>query len=685
MYGSKNTSLSIKYTRQLKDYAHRLLPVLIICILGVLIYSNSFNCSFHFDDNHNIVDNEVIRNVRDVKAIWNFVNRRFVGYYTFALNYHFHKLDVFGYHLVNLIIHLIASILVYRLAFLILSTPVMLDKKISRHKNLLALFCGLLFVAHPIQTQAVTNIVQRLASLAALFYYASLCLYLKARLAKNQYSSLVFFAGSAVAALLGMLTKETVFTLPFAILLLELSFIQKGGSREILRKKLLLFYIIPPLSFTLIIPYLLSYNFNLSLDHFIRAYFGPLRSQRFGDPVLSIPVYLITQFRVILTYIRLSFFPINQNLDYDYPASQSFFDLPTLLSFFALSAILFLAVHLFRRNRFAAVGIFLFFLMLLVESSIIPIRNVIFEHRLYLPMAGFVIFFVGATYQIAWEKNKTMVKIFLITVICIFSIATYKRNMVWKNNLTLWTDAVKKSPNKSRTHNNLGESYFKLGMYEKGYQEFLTGLKLNPANSKAYNNAGFYLYTVGKFDEAIELYTQGLEYSPGNPDIHVNMGGALVMAGKPDDALPHFSEAVKINPVYISKLKEAATVLENQGNLTASALFYYEILKFIPEDSSIHRNIGKILFTLKKYEDSSFHLQKALQITPGDAATYNLLGKSLMYLKKRIEACRHFSEALRLKPDFWEAHINLALCLRSQGRIKEADEQLEKVKDIINK
>ena len=685
MYRSKKTSLSLKSTSLLKDYGYRFFPALIICILGVLIYSNSFDCSFHFDDNHNIVDNETIRNISDVKTIWNFVNRRFVGYYTFALNYHFHKLDVFGYHLVNLIIHLIASILVYRLVFLLLSTPVMLNEKISRHKKLIALFCGLLFVAHPVQTQAVTYIVQRLASIAALFYYASMCLYLKARLTKKLYVSLMYFAGSAVTALLGMLTKETVFTLPFAILLLEFGFIQKGKLSEILRKKTILFYIIPPLLFTLIIPYFLSDKFSFTFDIFYRSYFKPISSHRFGDPLLSVPIYLMTQFRVIITYIRLSFFPINQNLDYDFPASQSFFELSTLFSFLALSAIVVFALFIFRHKRMISVGILLFFLMLSVESSIIPIRNVIFEHRLYLPMAGFVIFFVSAAYQIAWKKNKTLVKIFLITVICLFSIATYKRNMVWKNDLTIWTDAAKKSPKKSRTHNNLGESYFKLGMYEKGYREFLTGLKLNPSNSKAYNNAGSYLYTMGKYDEAIEFYAQGLEYSPANPDIHINMGQALVMAGKPDEALPYFSGVVKIKPGYIIKLKVAALVLENKGDLDSAVKFYSEILKFIPGDGEVHRNTGKIYMTLAKYEKSASHLKKAVQIKPGDAVTHNLLGKALMYLERKAEAEKHFSEALRLKPDFMEAHVNLALCLSAQGHIEEADKQLEKAKALINK
>ena len=157
------------------------------------------------------------------------------------------------------------------------------------------------------------------------------------------------------------------------------------------------------------------------------------------------------------------------------------------------------------------------------------------------------------------------------------------------------------------------------------------------------------------------------------------------MAGKPEEALVNFSKAAKIKPGYISKLKEAALVLENKGDLISTVTYYSEILKFLPVDGDVHRNIGSILLTLKKYEESASHLEKAVQIQPGDAVTHNLLGMALMYLERKTEAGRHFSEALRLKPDFMEAHVNLALCLRAQGHIKEADKQLEKAKALINK
>ena len=222
----------------------RLYPFVILTVLGIVIYSNSFNCSFHFDDLSNIENNESIRTIHNLKAIWNFSyhsKMRFLGYLTFALDYHFHENSFFGYHLVNLGIHITASFLVWWMVVLILSTPAMRDRDIGIHKKLAALGCALIFLSHPVQTQAVTYIVQRFASLASMLYLLSLCLYLKARMIPDYLfgdnyppvkresrggKAVLFFCLAAVSALAGFFAKEIVLTLPLAVLLFEFGFIR---------------------------------------------------------------------------------------------------------------------------------------------------------------------------------------------------------------------------------------------------------------------------------------------------------------------------------------------------------------------------------------------------------------------------------------------------------------------------
>jgi hypothetical protein len=383
-----------------------ILALLSIIIVGTLTYSNTFDASWHFDDHTAIVENYSIRNLKATVLGAGLVGgSRWIGFVTFALNYHFGKLNVFGYHLVNICIHLISAMLVYLLVLLTFRTPSLKEQPLSRHAAFLSLAAGLIFVAHPIQTQAVTYIVQRFTSLATLFYLLSLVLFIKARLLNHEGkpffspSHLSCYLSSLLAAFLAMKTKEITITLPAIILLCELCFF--SPSVKALTKKFL--YLLPLLLTFFIIP-LSRYGiglFGISGGTFMGiAEVGDVIGDATQETAaISRNDYLLTQFNVIVTYIRLLFLPINQNLDYDYPLAHSLFAFPTFLSFLFLVMLVIVGVWIFRKSRLISFGIFWFFITLSVESSIIPIRDVIFEHRVYLPSVGFVICLTVALYQ----------------------------------------------------------------------------------------------------------------------------------------------------------------------------------------------------------------------------------------------------------------------------------------------
>ena len=247
-----------------------------------------------------------------------------IGFLSFALNYHFHGLDVWGYHLVNLAIHIVNAVLVWWLVMLTMATPVMRGQPISRHKGAMALFTALLFVSHPLATQSVTYIVQRLASLATLFYLLSLALYVKGRLWEGNKDRrvLFFYTGSILCAVLGMLTKEIVFTLPFALILYEYSFIRTDTWKIDIKDRGIQIPII------ILGIFVVLFFLNFSVDIFNPI--PPLLNQGYDYPITTWQ-YLLTQFSVILTYIRLFIVPVNQNLDYDYPISHSLLEWHTLL------------------------------------------------------------------------------------------------------------------------------------------------------------------------------------------------------------------------------------------------------------------------------------------------------------------------------------------------------------------
>jgi hypothetical protein len=375
-----------------REWLWTLLSLLSIIILGAIVYSNTLNASWHFDDSVVITENWSLRNLRgNFNTI--FSANRSVGFFTFALNYHFNKLNVTGYHVVNILIHIVNALLVYSLVMLTLKTPAMVKSRLTSQARFLALASGLIFVSHPIQTQAVTYIAQRFASLATLFYLLSLVLFVKARLhflqGKGFFSPLhcTCYLLSLFSAYLAMHTKEITFTLPVIIVLYEFCFID--SSLNAWRKRIP--YLLPfILTFAIIPINTLNLSFQTGGIKPLGDVIGEIREQVQETPLISRGDYLLTQFNVIVTYIRLLFLPMNQNLDYDYPIARALFQFPTLISFLFLLALFVLAVYLFIKGyRLISFAIIWFFVTLSVESSIIPIRDVIYEHRVYLPSVGF--------------------------------------------------------------------------------------------------------------------------------------------------------------------------------------------------------------------------------------------------------------------------------------------------------
>jgi len=591
----------------------------LIVALGVLAYSNSFTCSFQFDDFHYIVDNRSLHDIGAIGDIWNFLDRRFIGNLTFALNYSLHGADVVGYHVVNLLVHIGAALFVRWLALLIFSTPVMRNRAISRRKEILSLACGLIFAVHPLQTQAVTYIVQRLASLAAFFYIGSVCLYIKARLTRSR-KQILFFSGSAVLGLLGLLTKEIVFTLPFALILCEIYFFSNGlkpflGS--LLAKKRLVF-LLPSIVFLLILPAMMSFR----LHQITMA----TESDRYHDPELTAGTYLMTQFRVVVEYIRLLFVPVGQNVDHDLPAATGFFEPRIFVSFLILASIIAAAVLLFRRFRIISFGIMWFFLTLSVESSIKPLHNVMFEHRLYLPMAGFVLVFTALVHHLLMKRNSTAAAGVLLAVIAAFSVLTVRRNFVWRSEITLWRDAVRKSPEKHRPYNNLGSAYIRKGNFSEAEPLFRKTLALNPSYPNAYYNLGSIAMKEGRKKEAEAFFWRAIQLNSGYFSAHYDLGLILIEKGDFGRAIDCFRAALAIMPGEPTAMTNLGNALFETGDIGEAKNLYRQALELEPELAAALNGLGRVYFSEGNLDEAERLFERITRIDPDFAAVYNNLG-----------------------------------------------------------
>jgi tetratricopeptide (TPR) repeat protein len=715
--------------------------LLLLFVLAAAAYLNTFSVPFQFDDKDNIIDNPFI------KQLDNFLNpstflygSRVVGFLTFGLNYRFGGLSVFGYHLVNLLIHLINGGLVYLLVCLLFQTPRLAtgsapapptpttSPTASPISSWIALTTAALFLVHPVQTEAVTYIIQRLASLAALFYLLTVVCYLHWRISPAGKQRYLWYGAALITTVLAMKTKENTFTLPFMLLLVELVFFGLPSRRGWLG--LLPFFLTLP-----IIPLARPGDIGEGGEAGLAS----------ATAEISRLDYLITQFRVIVTYLRLLVLPIQQNLDYDYPVYHSLFQLPVLVSFLGLLGLGGTALWLLLRKpasspamrpfiQLAAFGVLWFFLTLSVESSIIPIRDVMNEHRLYLPGIGL---FLAASALLfgAAQGRRMWVTTAVGLVVVVLAIATYERNTIWESATSLWQDVVRKSPNKARgynslgiaykeqgnwkaaltnyetalaldptnlrTHFNLGNAYHALGRNHESITEYQAAITLAPDYAEAHNNLGIVFEEQGELEQAVREYQTAITLKPYLADAHNNLGIAYQKLGRPENAVREYQTAVRLDPGFAEAYHNLGIMYKNAGRLEEAAQYYARAVALTPDDADLHyhlggidrdlgrldeagrhyqaairlkpdfsdayTNLGFVYFLQKKYSESQREFEKGIQLNPNDAQAHNFLGLVYVNLGRPAEAIQAYQTAIQLKPDYAGAYVNLGVVYLKQG------------------
>jgi len=587
-------------------FRHPVFHILLIVAVGFLIYSNTFHVPFVYDDASFIVGNPAIKDFHYFKEPWEvlkiptiasnyrtqFITRIFANF-TFAVNYTWHGLDVAGYHVFNLLIHIANALLVYLLVLVTFRTPFLSlhsgeNRDGEYYAGIIALFSALIFVSHPVQTQAVTYITQRFASLVTTFYLLSIILYAKARLSVSPGRRTLLYTAAVVSVILAMLTKENAFTLPAAIALYEVMFLD--GK---LRDRIL--YLLPVIATMIIIPLIVIKAHGMLAD--MRAVDDELKIA--GVPPRSRWDYLITQFRVVMTYIRLLVFPVNQNLDYDFPVITSFLTPSVIVSFMFLLLMFSCSIYCYlvsRRTdvkdshqlRLVSFGLLWFFITLSIESSVIALDNVIYEHRIYLPSAMLAAAFTTFLFWSAEKAGKRMplmgkaVIPVLVMIVVVFSGATYTRNSVWKSGISLWEDTAKKSPGKARVHYNLGVFYSRDNRLEDA---------------------------VGAYQTAIGIY-------PGFAAAHGDLGAVYGKMGRLKDAETELRTALEINPKFAEAHVNMAVLFEKQGLLRKAAEELKNALNLDPYNAFARTNLGVIYAKQGSLEDAEREIQTAIKLRP---------------------------------------------------------------------
>lgn len=547
--------------------------IVLIIVVGTALYSNTFHVPFIFDDFICISSNSAIHHYFDSwdgpvpsgsvfdTDIVNSMQLRPVVYFTFAANYWLHGLDVAGYHVVNLLIHIAAGLVLYAFVHALTRTPFFLkhEPRVNSMKYL-PLAVALLFVCHPVQTSAVTYTVQRFASLTALLYVASITLYVMGRIAIGT-KRIYLVASSVAVAMLAMFSKEVAFTLPVMTFLCEICFFE-GALRQRIKYLLPVFLTLPIIPLKTI--RLTGYDWwEKGVLHDAINLANLTGIDRWD--------YLLTQFRVLVTYFRLMIMPINLQLDYDYPLYTSMTDPPVVFSVILHLLILSAGVAVWLKSqrqstyslplRAISFGIFWFYLSISVSSSLIPLDDLIFEYRLYLPSIGFILTVVMFSYIIwkylaaYWPLNAYHALVLFLLVIFTLSLATYRRNYVWGDSERFWKDNVDKAPGKARPYLSLGAKYLRSRKLPEAVVALEKAVKIgretNKTSVSAMINLGLAYARLFRYDDALRTFAAAVAFEPEHKDARKYYAEMLGLAGRHEESREQMVIAGKIAETYI--------------------------------------------------------------------------------------------------------------------------------------
>jgi protein O-mannosyl-transferase len=654
----------------------------ILIAFGIVAYWNSFDVPFVFDDFLSIQRNP---GVRFGEFNWSFLSARSVLYLTFTLNYIWAQQEVWTYHLVNLVFHLLNGILIFFVGVTIFQRA-KYDEKAAR---IYALMAATFFLVHPIQTESVTYISSRSELLSTNFYLIGFLLFVKWPVARIGFLlSLVI----GIPFFFGLGSKETVISLPATLLLYDFIFLSGATFRPVLQRWK--FYAVYACGFPAAIYYILTVALKGSVGGNLAGHLSP-------------GTYFLTQFRVVARYVGLVLYPVGLNLDYDIRPSQSLFEPAVFLSGLFLLAILVLGWVIRKNHSVFSFSIFWFFLTLAPTSGIVPILDVMFEHRLYLPLVGvcfsfpIVLNFLMGAAKRQWGTALRASSVAWI-LLCVLTVGTIMRNHIWRDEIRLYQDIVTKSPRKDRSYNGLTWAYFKKGQYDRAIATIDQALKVIPEKKLEFAETlgNLYLKTM-RFDDAVNLFKQTLVHKdPKRLAVAYNNLGVAYLykwqllksqstqlpAGSVEKekqiilsaASEAFAKCMEVDPTMFWAVDSFVNVSYDQGPVDSIESKALQELEKGAEFNNLYI-VGKIAFLKGNFARADEFFERAEKLRDNEKLIYFNHGYALDQLNQDDRAIEKYLQALRVDPVFIEAHHNVALIYKERRDYKSAIEHLSEV------
>lgn len=647
---------------------HRLILLLVLTALTVAVYANSLPAPFYLDDGCNITDNQYARLTElswDKMMIAGFespLSNRPIANITFGLNYFFGYYNPTGYRIVNIIIHIVNGILLY--LFVMATTRVRPD--LFRHvpRDALAFFTALIWLAHPLQTQSVTYIVQRMNSMSAMFYLASLLFYIQGRITAEHRKKWLWFSACIVSWILALGSKEIAVSLPVFVFLYEWFFF-RHCSISWIRSNLRL------LAGALLV---------LGLAVLLYTDFDPMRAILSGYAHRDFtPLQRIfTQFRVIVFYVGLVFYPHPGNLSllYDFDVSRTLIDPPTtLLCAAALAAVLFWACRHIRKDPLISFSILWFFGNLALESSVVSLE-IIFEHRTYLP--SMLAVFAIATLTFRAIKRPAAAVILLCLVTTVFSLSTYERNALWADEIAFWKDCATKAPKDVRVYHSLARAYQENERFDQAATTFQKALALDPGRMESLLGLGQSLREQGNIRGAVAAHRRAVEIAPTCGDCYNQLGTDYIKDSRIHLAVEALEKAIVLAPFSYRAHSNLGVAYSRIGKVSEAVRMYDRAIAIRPDFAEAYNNLGILFLNPQESQKAVAFLQRAISLDPRFADAHGNLGVALIHGGQFAQGIRAIQAALALAPDHEDATFNLARAYELTGKYAPAVDQYKK-------
>lgn len=615
------------------------LAVIFTLFLCLILYFNSLGNPFIFDDLHTVKDNLLIKEARYIPLL-------FKGYYTsrvdispgmfrplllltFSFNYLFNGLNPFSYRFVNILLHFLNGILLYLLLrFLKRDLPFGL-----------VLFTTLLFIAHPINTEAVNYITCRSDLVITLFIVLAFISYAKGRL----FLPLFLY-------ILALLTKETSLVFPPLIFAYDFIYRKDAKAFEDTKKNLFIFYMF------LIGLTVLYWVYRQSLFGSGASILAPLSS-----PLRSFRSNILIQSVVTLFYLKLFIWPYPLNIHHTFPELNSLFN---PLAVFCIIGIIIIIVFIFiLRKKEPLISLGLAWYLICLIPKFYAILNVVAgEHHFYLPSIGIYIILSISLSKFYLKFHKQFIYLFSCILI-IFSFLVWFRNYEWKDSFTLWQSALKRAPNSAIASNSLGVDYLNRGEFIKAEEYFKKALSLSNTLTiqiTARLNLANVLTQQKRFDEAKKVLDEALNLAPNYFTVYESLGSVYMNMGDEEKAEEIWKKGLTLCS-YAASIHQKLGMFYLERNKIKEAKYHFELtIKSDPERYLAYFGLGLIMEKRGDIKSATELYKKATRLTPTYAPAHYHLG-TLYAEKGNPKALWHLKEAIRLNPNFAEAHNNLAV------------------------